>query len=190
MQPTDIFITEDEYLVREPEAEYKSEFRDGRMVAMAGASLAHSRITANLIRRIDSQLDGGPCATYTSHTRIKVAAARFYTYPDVSVVCGTPKVDPPRSSTVTNPTLIAEVLSPGTEAYDRGEKFGYYRKLDSLQEYVLVAQDRVHVERFTREEGGAWIAAVYSSIDDVVELPSIGCRLAVRDIYARVEGVA
>ena len=180
------FISEEHYLVREPEAEYKSEYRDGRVVAMAGGSWAHSQIAINLAREISAQLRDRPCRTFSNDTRIKVAAARFYTYPDLSVVCGEPRADTKDSWVIVNPTLIVEVLSESTEAYDRGEKFAYYKKLDSLQEYVLVAQDRVCVERFSRQKNGRWKAARYDSLDDVAELPAIGCRFAVREVYDKV----
>ena len=186
MAPTETILTEEEYLVREPEAAYKSEFRDGRVVGMAGASLAHSRITMNLAHSLGHQLKGSSCATYSSDTRIKVAAARFYTYPDLSVVCGTPQVAPRERGTVINPTVLIEVLSPSTESYDRGEKFGYYKQLDSLLDYVLVAQDATRVERFSRRDSGVWEPRTWSSLDDVVDLPSIQCRIALRDIYDRI----
>ena len=186
MAPIETIVTEEEYLVREPGAAYKSEFRDGRVVGMAGASLAHSRITMNLAHSLGHQLKGRSCATYSSDTRIKVAAARFYTYPDLSVVCGSPHVDPREPGTVTNPTVLIDVLSPSTEAYVRGEKFGYYKKLDTLQEYVRVAQDTIRVERFSRQTGGVWAPTVWTSLDDVVDLTSIQCRICLRDIYDRL----
>ena len=187
MAPTDTLMSEEEYLVREPEAEYKSEFRDGRVVGMAGASLAHSRLTANLLREIGHQLRAKPCRPYTNDTRIKVAAARFYTYPDLSVICGKPEVDRRESSTVTNPTALVEVLSPSTEAYDRGQKFASYKSLDSLRDYVLVAQDAVRVEHFTLRGDGSWGEAVLRLRDDVLELPAIGCRIALRDVYEGID---
>jgi Uma2 family endonuclease len=180
-------LTEEQYLIREPQAEYKSEFRDGEVVAMVGASVAHSLITINLAREISLQLKNRPCRTYSSDTRIKVSRARFYTYPDLSVACGESVFDLRDKTALTNPTLIVEVLSPGTEDYDRGDKFNYYKKLDSLKEYVLVAQDRICVERFSRQESGRWKSAMVESIDDILELPAIGCRIAVRDVYDKVE---
>lgn len=186
MRVTQETITEEEYLVREPEAEYKNEFRDGEIVAMGGASLAHSRITANLIREIDGQLKGRGCTTFSSDTRIKVAAARFYTYPDVSVVCGTPQVDERDKAALLNPILIVEVLSPSSEAYDRGEKFTYYQKLDTLHEYVLVAQDRLCIERFSRQKNGRWKSVAVASREETLLLPAIDCRIFVRDVYDNV----
>lgn len=185
MAPTDV-MTEEEYLLRETEAEYKSEFREGRVVAMGGASLAHSLLTMNLSGELHRQLKERPCTAYHSDTRIKVANAHFYTYPDLSVVCGKPQVDPRESSTVLNPTVIIEVLSPSTEAYDRGQKFKYYQKLESLREYILVAQDRVHVESYARQGDGEWSKTTFDSLEDVLVLDAIQCRLALRDIYDKV----
>jgi len=187
MKIDDSMMTEEEYLVREPESEYKSEFRDGRVVAMSGASLAHSGISVNVTSEIRQQLRGTPCRAFSSDTRIKVAAAKFYTYPDLSVVCGKPITDERDKSALLNPTLIVEVLSPSTEAYDRGQKFAFYKKLESLREYVLIAQDQVGVERFLRQDTGEWHSLKLSSLDDLLELPSIGCRIVLREIYDKVD---
>jgi Uma2 family endonuclease len=176
-------LTEEQYLVREPEAAYKSEFRDGLVVAMSGATVPHGQITVNLTRIISAQLVDRPCQALSSDVRIKVAAARFYTYPDLSVVCGVPVVDAKDKCAITNPTLIVEVLSDSTEDYDRNEKFAYYKKLPSLREYLLVAQDRMEVERRSKQKNGRWKTEVYTSADDIVALPAIECEVAMRDIY-------
>ena len=118
---------------------------------MAGASREHNLIAANLVRRIGNQLDGRPCETYTNDMRVLVSQTGLYTYPDVIVVCGEALFLDENEDTLLNPTVIAEVLSPTTEAYDRGKKFGHYRRLESLREYVLVAQDEVLVEHYVRE---------------------------------------
>jgi Uma2 family endonuclease len=180
-------ISEEEYLIREPEAEYKSEYIDGRAVAMAGASLRHVRIVTNLTVDLGQQVKKGPCEVYGSDMRLHVKAAGLYTYPDLTVVCGEPEMLPGREDTITNPKLIVEVLSKTTERYDRGRKFTHYKKLDSLEEYVLITQDRVCVERFTREKSERWASQQWTSIEDVLELPSIDCRVAVRDVYDRVK---
>lgn len=186
MTTTGDMLSEEEYLVREPEASYKSEFRDGRVWAMSGASPEHSRIMGNMFTEINQQLKGRPCRAYTSDTRVKVEAARFYTYPDLSVTCEKPVFDERDRMALLNPTLIVEVLSPSTADYDRGEKFAYYKKLTSLWEYVLVAQDTVRVEHFQRQEDGGWTATTVEGLDAWVDLPRIGCRVALRDIYDKV----
>ncbi len=179
------FISEDEYLIREPEAAYKSEFRNGRVVAMTGASPAHSLITGNVFSEIHYQLKNRPCRVFTSDTRIKVERAHLYTYPDLSVVCEEPRFDRRDRHALINPTLIVEVLSPSTEAYDRGQKFCWYRQLSSLREYVLVAQDSVCVERFSKGEDGEWTSTRVEDMADAIDLPAIGCRLHLADVYAK-----
>jgi Uma2 family endonuclease len=179
-------ITEEEYLVREPEAEYNSEFRQGRVVAMAGASPAHARISANLAGLLFAALRGGPCHVFTGEVRIKVAAARFYTYPDAAAVCEEPCFEQPKIASLLNPTVIFEVLSPSSEAYDRGEKFGYYRQLPSLREYVLVSQVEMRVDQFTRAAADEWPVQVWRRPEERLNLPSLGVELTLGDIFERV----
>ena len=184
--PDVIEMSEEEYLVREPEAEYRSEFRQGRVYAMFGGSEAHSLLIGNVFAGIHPQLRGRPCKVHMSDMRTKVAAAGLYTYPDVMVVCGKSVFDAKDKYALINPTVIVEVLSPSTEAYDRAEKFAHYKKLDSLSTYVLVSQQKVQVERFTRE-GAEWPALKLHSLDDTLDLPSIGCRVSLREIYDKVD---
>jgi Uma2 family endonuclease len=147
-------LTEAEYLEIERTAEWKSEFFNGEMFAMAGATPEHVLIAGNVAAELRLQLRGRPCRVYPVDLRVKVSDTGLYTYPDVVVVCGEPRFDELRGDTLLNPTLIVEVLSSSTEAYDRGDKFAHYRRLDSLQEYVLVAQDRCRIERFLRQKEG------------------------------------
>src|SRR5271165_4915242 len=148
--------TPQEYLALERQAAYKSEYLDGNIIAMAGASREHNLITGNLGRSIGNQLEHRPCETYASDMRVLVSKTGLYTYPDVSVVCGDALFLDDEKDTLLNPTVIVEVLSPTTEMYDRGKKSGHYRRLASLREYVLVAQDEVHVERYLRQ-GDDWL---------------------------------
>lgn len=178
--------TEEEYLVQEPEREYKSEFRDGRVVAMAGASLAHAKISTNVFGELFGMLKGSRCNVFASDMRVKVAKARLYTYPDVTVVCGELELDRPKMGTVMNPTVIVEVLSPSTEDYDRGEKFEYYKKLDSLQEYVLISQNQARVECFRKRDEGHWEPTESTSLDTYLVLNSIDCKIPLADIYRNV----
>src|SRR5207302_11009756 len=126
-------------------------FFAGEMFAMAGASEAHNLITINLSRELSVQLKNLPCRVYSGDMRVKVSDTGLYTYPDMVVVCGERQFEAERRDTLLNPTLIIEVLSPTTEAYDRGDKFAHYRRMESLREYVLIAQDRVRLERYTRD---------------------------------------
>jgi Uma2 family endonuclease len=180
-------FTPEEYLVRERAAEYKSEYYRGDIFAMAGASLAHNLIVKNLIRRLDEALDGRNCAVLPGDMRVKCPTG-LYTYPDVVITCERPEFDDERRDTLVNPQVLIEVLSPSTEAYDRGKKFEHYRTIPSLREYVLVAQDHAAVERFVRPAGSEpWSWTVQNSLDDVCELTCIGCRVLLSDIYRNVE---
>ena len=175
----------DEYIVRERAAEFRSEFIDGRIVAMAGASRAHSLISINLGREVSAALRGRDCETYDSNMRVKVADTGLYTYPDLTIACGRPEFEDGQLDTLTNPSVIFEILSASTEAYDRGEKFARYRRLSSLREYVLVSQTSARVERFARA-GDVWVLTAIEGMDGVLELESVECRLSLGDIFERV----
>ena len=176
-------ISEAEYLVHEPEAEYKSEFRDGRVVAMSGASRAHVVVVSNLIVELRKTLPA-ECTVLPTEMRVKVEAARFYTYPDIAIVCGEEQYADAKQTTLLNPSAIIEVLSPSTEAYDRGEKFAYYKKLASLSEYVLVGQERMRVEHHLRRPDGTWPVTVLEAAEAVLELLA-GARIPLREIYRK-----
>jgi Uma2 family endonuclease len=178
--------TPQEYLAFERKSPIKHEYRDGSVVAMAGASREHNLITGNLGCRLNTQLRDRPCEVYMCAMRVLVSWTGLYTYPDVVAVCGAPRFEDSEVDTLLNPNVIIEVLSETTEAYDRGKKFGHYRRLESLQEYVLVAQDEVRVERYTRQ-GDEWILTELSSLEDTLRLESIGCTVSLREIYAKVE---
>jgi Uma2 family endonuclease len=178
-------ISEAQYLKMERAAEFKSELRDGRAYAMAGASERHNLITVSILVSLHRQIGRRPCRVYPSDMRVK-AAVGFYTYPDISVVCGRPEFADDTRDTLLNPTVIVEVLSPSTANYDRGEKFERYRQLPSLSEYLLISQTRPLVEHYVRQPDGKWLLTEYRELSDVVELPSIGCRLALSEIYEQV----
>lgn len=178
--------TPEQYIELERKAPYKNEFINGQIYAMSGASRAHNLITGNTHREVSSQLRGRSCEAYVNDMRVKVAATGLYTYPDVAVVCGEIRFDDAQKDTLLSPTVLIEVLSPSTEAYDRGEKFAHYRRLESLQEYVLIAQDKVRVEHF-RRQGVQWVLTEISDSAGTVELASIECHVALRDIYDKVE---
>lgn len=179
------FLTPEEYLAIERVSERKSEYRAGEIFDMSGATEPHNLISANALTSLHHQLRKRPCKVYPGDLRIKVNAAGLYTYPDVTVLCGEAVFDDNQTDTLTNPTVIIEVLSPSTEAYDRGQKFEYYRKLESLAEYVLVSPDKRHVEVFTRRPEGRWLLTETSS--GIARLQSIKCRLALDDIYDKVD---
>ena len=179
--------TPEEYLARERQAQYKSEYYAGDIFAMAGASRWHNLIVANVIGELRSQLKGRPCTTYPSDMRLKVSPTGLYTYPDVTVVCGAAQFEDTQQDTLLNPTLIVEVLSESTEAYDRGGKFAHYRKLASLLEYVLIAPTKPHVEHYVRQPDNRWLLAEADSLHDTLHLPSIDCHLALAEVYDKVD---
>ncbi len=179
------YFTPEEYIALERKAEYKSEYFDGHIIAMAGASSKHNLITGDIFYGLYPQLIGHGCEIFTSDMRVRASLGDAYFYPDVVVVCGEPEFEDDVFDTLLNPIVIVEVLSPSTEAYDRGEKFARYKHLASLQEYVLVSQDKVWVEHH-RRHGTQWMLSHYRALEDVLPLPSIGCELPLRDIYARV----
>jgi Uma2 family endonuclease len=178
--------TPEQYLALERKAEFKSEYYDGIITAMAGAGRAHILITGNLSQKIGNQLKNRPCETYISDMRVLVSRSGLYTYPDLIVVCGEPRFLDDESDTLLNPTVNIEVLSPTTESYDRGKKFSHYRRLESLKEYVLVAQDEAFVERYSRQ-GDIWQLSDWTSMDESLSLASIDCIIPLREIYARID---
>lgn len=182
------YLTPEEYLAVERQNEYKSEYIGGEMVAMTGASRRHNLITFNIAGILNSQLRGRPCEGYVNDMRVKIASRReyAYTYPDVVIVCGEPQFEDDHLDTLLNPTVLIEVLSESTERYDRGTKFGFYRTLESLTEYVLVAQDEYKIEQYTKQPDGRWLLSDHRSPEDVVELASVQCALALREVYEKV----
>jgi len=178
--------TPEEYLAIDRQAPFKSEYHAGEIFAMAGASEEHNIITVNLTVALGSQLRGGPCRPFAADMRVRVGPADLYAYPDVVVVCGERRYADEQRDVLLNPTVIIEVLSPGTEDYDRGDKFTGYRYLDSLQEYLLVAQDRPHVEHYTRQPDGRWLLSEAAHLEAVIHLPSLAADLALSEVYADV----
>ena len=180
-------FTPEEYLAIERHAEQRSEYLAGEIFAMGGASERHNLIVTNIVGELRSQLKGRPCKVYSSDMRVKVNPTGLYTYPDVVVLCGEACFDDTQKDTLLNPTVVIEVLSASTEAYDRGEKFEHYRKLASLVEYLLVAQERHHIEHYLRQSDHQWLLSEADGRQDIVQLPSITCELALAEVYDKVE---
>ena len=184
--PASSRITAAEYLALERQAEFKSEYLDGEVFAMTGASRRHNLICLNIGAELRTQLKQRPCEVYVSDMRVKTSATGLYTYPDIVVVCGTPTFEDAEVDTLVNPVLLAEVLSKTTQDYDRGGKFEHYRTLDSLQEYLLVAQHACHLTHYVRQPDNAWLLTETRNIDDAMYLPFIDCRLVLTEVYAKV----
>jgi Uma2 family endonuclease len=178
--------TPEHYLALERQARHRSEYVNGSILAMAGASRQHNLITGNVFGELRAQLRGRPCEAYINDMRVKVSATGLYTYPDVAALCDEPHFEDSHVDTLLNPSVIVEVLSESTEAYDRGEKFAHYRRLESLRDYVLIAQNKVRVEHYVRQ-GDQWVLSEADALSSTVHLSSIGCTIVLRDIYERVE---
>lgn len=180
-------LTPEDYLALERSVDFKSEYFNGEIFAMTGASESHNTIAVNVSSEIRQQLKKHPCKVYANDMRVKVDPTGLYTYPDVVVTCGKAQFDDTHLDTLLNPILIVEVLSDSTEAYDRGRKFEHYRKLDSLVEYVLIAQNRPHIESYRRQADQQWLLRECSELDGTLRLLSIDCDLALAEVYDKVE---
>lgn len=179
--------TAGEYLTFERASETKHEFIDGEVYAMSGASRNHNLVVSSTIVALYVQLRGKGCQVYPSDMKVRTPATGSYTYPDVTVVCGEAQFDDDQSDVLVNPTVVIEVLSPKTEAYDRGVKFQRYREIASLQEYILIAQDRPYIERFVRQADGVWQLNEARGLEGALELTSIDCTLALAEVYQQVD---
>jgi Uma2 family endonuclease len=180
-------MTPDEYLAFERHSTVKHQYIDGRLVAMAGASADHNTIQFNLSAALRPQLRGRGCYGFGSDMRVSIGALGIYTYPDLTVVCGERELGPGSPDILLNPTLIIEILSPSTERDDRGRKFGWYRRIPSLREYVLVAQDKPMIEHYVRQASRPWWWDAVEGLQETIELPSIGCSLVLAEVYEDVE---
>jgi Uma2 family endonuclease len=181
-----VLLTPQEYLARERAADLRSEYFRGEMFAMAGARFEHTLIKDNIARESGIQLRGGPCRVVTSDLRVKVDATGLYTYPDVIVVCDEPQFEDDVRDTLLNPRVIGEVLSESTEKYDRGDKFAHYPKVPSIQEYVLVSQNRPLVERFVRQADGNWQYTSFDGLAETFAFASVPVKIPLAEIYRGV----
>jgi Uma2 family endonuclease len=181
------YFTPEEYLALELKAEYKSQYVAGEIFAMAGAQPEHVTLTTGIAAMLYHRFRGRPCQVYSNDLRVRVKPGNLWTYPDVAALCGEPHFD--RSSdpaSLLNPQVIFEVLSPSTEAFDRGDKFARYRLLESLSDYVLVSPERMRVEHFVRQGDASWRFTERRQPDDRLSLVSVDCELPLAEIYERV----
>ena len=183
-------LTPQEYIALErkaiPDADtVRSEYINGEIIAMSEASFAHNLITGNIFAELHTRLKGSECIAFANEMRIRIPSVKSYFYPDVGVVCGEPRFEDDVFDTLLNPIVIVEVLSPSTEAYDRGDKFAHYRQLHSLQEYILVSQDKVCVEHYVRQTA-QWILTDFQELEQHLPLTSIQCEVPLQEIYGNV----
>jgi Uma2 family endonuclease len=181
--------TVEEYLRRERDSHEKHEYRDGEIVAMAGASPNHVLIATNLLIEIGNALKGQPCRVYTSDLKVASLRRRQITYPDGSIICGSPEIHPAagsESDVVTNPRVLIEVLSPSTEHYDRTTKFDIYRDIPTFEEYVLVEQRSPRIETYRRFEDGSWRFQAFVGLDATATIAAVGVTIPLSEVYASV----
>ncbi len=180
-------LTPEQYLEIERKAEFKSEYFQGEMFLMSGAREPHNLIVFNLATEVGLQLRKRPCRAYVNDMRVRVGDTGLYTYPDLTALCAEPQFLDATLDTLLNPSLIVEVLSPSTEAYDRGRKFEHYRTVESVTEYLLVSSERVSAELYTRQSDGRWLLTAVGRLEDSLDLQSIGVHLALADLYEKVD---
>lgn len=185
VQSTDRY-TLPEYLEHERTADFKSEYLGGRIYAMAGASPEHSAITFNLSGEIAAKLEATPCRGFSSDMKVRADPAGLYTYPDVTIVCGEPLYHDEKRDILINPSLIMEVLSPSTEAYDRGLKFQLYREIESLRDYILIAQDQPRIEHYVRQSHAEWLLSEVRGLEATLHIRSLEVTLALARIYREI----
>ncbi len=179
--------TREEYLAREEIADYKSEYYDGEIFAMAGGTYNHSAICFNVIRHVGDALDGKDCVGFESNMKLNISAYNLFVYPDIMVACGKVEFLKDRQDVITNPVLVIEVLSDSTETTDRIKKFAYYQSSPSVREYVLISQNEPKVEVYFKQQEKSWLYTVAEGLDDTILFRSIGHEFALRDIYHKVD---
>jgi len=179
-------LTEAGYLEIERAAEFKSEFYDREMFARAGGTFEHSLIATNLAREVGNRLDKRRCVALNADIRVKIEATGLFTYPDLSVICGPARFVEGTRDTVLNPTLLAEVLSNSTEAYDRGKKFEHYRQIPTLLSYLLVSQHEPRIEQFARQADGSWVLSEAAALEKSLEVPALGNTISLAEVFANV----
>lgn len=182
------FTAPEDYLAFEREAEFRHEYLDGEIYAMAGESLSHSRVCINLAHEVGNNLKGKSCEALSPNMKVRTSSASLFSYPDLTVVCGEPQIHDVKRDVLKKTQVIFEVLSPSTEIYDRTTKFQKYRLGNqTLTDYILVSQDKAFVEHFSKQTDGNWIYRSYAEIEDILTIETIEIELSLREIYDRVE---
>jgi Uma2 family endonuclease len=179
--------TLEEYFALEQASEIRYEYWQGEVFAMSGASPAHAQVQVNLITMLRVQLRGRPCRVFPSDIRLKVPSLPPYRYPDLSALCGEPVFERIGGLEVlVNPALIVEILSPTTEAFDRGDKFTHYQSIPSFCEYLLIAQHRPHVGYYIKQNDVMWSYQEFNELSAVLYVPALDCRLGLEELFQDV----
>jgi Uma2 family endonuclease len=181
------YISQKDYLETERLALDKHEYYKGEVFAMSGASIAHNRIAVNCTIDIGQKLKGKDCQPYGSDLRIHIPKNTLFTYPDITIICGEIETTDDKFDTVTNPSVIIEILSTSTRNYDKGEKFTLYREIDSLQEYILIDSERIMVEKFIRNADNSWQLTEYKTIEQSFSISTVNIEMQLLDIYEGVK---
>ncbi|MCL1462970.1 Uma2 family endonuclease [Argonema galeatum A003/A1] len=181
------YYSPEEYLELEVNAEEKHEYIDGEIILMSGGMPNHNRITGNFYAALNFALKRQPYDVFVSDQRLWIPQRRIYTYPDVMVVQGALQLQEGRKDTITNPVMIAEILSKSTQAYDQGKKFKFYRTIPTFQEYVLIEQYSMHVERYYKTEPHQWIFSEYDGAESILALNTVPCEISLADLYDKVD---
>jgi Uma2 family endonuclease len=184
--PEQKYITQDQYLETERIALDKHEYYRGEIFAMSGASFRHNQIFKNTYGTLYNKLKGKSCQPYGSDLRIHIPQNTLYTYPDISIICGKPDMTDSANDTITNPSVIIEILSKSTYDYDKGQKFTLYRDIDSLKEYILIDSLSVRVEHYSKNQDDSWTLKDYRTIEDKLNIETIAEDLLLADVYADV----
>jgi len=180
-------VTPEEYLAAERLSETRSEYLDGGVFPMPGATLNHVQLVSNVAFELGLQLRTRPCRVLMSDLKVRTPDSRKFFYPDVVVVCAEPQFHDDRKDVILNPDLVVEVLSPSTEAFDRGAKFRAYQTIESLKEYLLVSQGKPLIEQYIRKDDGEWRYRAAEGLESALTLPSIGCTLNLGAVYDKVD---
>lgn len=180
-------LSPQKYLDIERKSEFKSEYYNGEMFALAGASLNHNRICGNIHVSLANQFRDKNCEVFQSDLRIKVQESGLFTYPDIVIICGEPEFYDEQRDTVTNPEVIMEVLSISTEGYDRGLKFELYRRLNTLKDYLLISQGKIAIEYYSKNPDNSWTLKEYNNLSQQICIQSINCNLDLKEVYSKVE---
>jgi Uma2 family endonuclease len=179
-------LTPEQYLSIERQAETRSEYFNGELFAMAGASREHNQICSNIVISLGTQLSEKPCNIYSSDMRVKIERHNKYTYPDIVISCDKEIFEDENRDVLLNPVVIIEILSDSTEAYDRGLKFFHYKFINSFVEYLLISQKICYVEKFERQENNIWLYSEFHHMEDIVRIKSIDCHISLKEIYRKV----
>ena len=185
MLPQESFISPEEYLAMERASETRSQYIDGEIFDMAGASRNHNRISSNLVRAIGNRLLDSHCHVYSSDMKVKIDRTK-YTYPDIVISCEKEKFEDEEEDVLLNPVIIMEILSDSTEAYDRGKKFAFYQRIPSLREYLLISQHSFRVEKYLRQDSRIWRYSAFQETDGIVVLNALECELPMSEIYRKI----